>query len=92
MVDDPFLALGMTVNFPPINDFLTFCSGVRAVFVKKIRLTCQKVFPLPTVGFYCTVTALALSARRPFGPARGLDKGDVKAMKVLIFLDPSLPP
>ena len=27
------------------------------------------MFPLPTVGFYCTVKALALSARRPFGPA-----------------------
>ena len=37
----------------------------------------SSVFPLPTVGFYCTVTALALSVRRLFGPApfaRGLDK------------------
>ena len=34
-VDDPFLALVMTVNFPPWNHFLTFRSGVSAVSVKK---------------------------------------------------------
>ena len=31
-------------------DFPTFRSGVTSVFVKKKRLTHQKVFPLPTVG------------------------------------------
>ena len=34
LVNDPFVALGVTVR----------------VFVKKIRLTRQKAFPLPTVG------------------------------------------
>ena len=36
----------------------------------------QKVLPHPTMGHCLTVTALALSAHRPFGPARlarGLD-------------------
>ena len=49
-VDDPFLALDMTVNFPPWKRFFDFPSGVTAVSVKKIRLTRQKVFPPPTVG------------------------------------------
>ena len=78
LVDDPFLALGMTVNFPPWERFFDFPFRSYSCFRKKILLTAQKVFPLPTVGFCCTVTALALSARRPFGPARfarGLDKG-----------------
>ena len=63
-VDDPFLALDMTVNFPPWKRFFDFPFRSYSCFRKKIRLTCQKVFPLSTVGFYCTVTALALSARR----------------------------
>ena len=50
LVNDPFFDF----DFP----FLSY-----SCFRKKIRLTCQKVFPLPTVGFYCTATALALSAR-----------------------------
>ena len=33
LVDDPFLALGMTVNFPPWKPY--FRSGVTAVSVKK---------------------------------------------------------
>ena len=64
LVDDPFLALGMTVNFPPWKPFFDFPFRSYSCFRKKIRLTCQKVFPLPTVGFYCTVTASALSAQR----------------------------
>ena len=36
LVDDSFLALGMMVNFPPWERFLTFRSGVTAVSVKKI--------------------------------------------------------
>ena len=77
LVDDLILALGMTVNFPPWERFFDFPFRSYSCFRKKILLTAQKVFPLPTVGFYCTVKALALSARRPFGPARfarGLDK------------------
>ena len=77
LVNDPFLALTMAVNFPPWERFFDFPFRCYSCFRKKIRLTAQKVFPLPTVGFYCTVSALALSARRPFGPARfvrGLDK------------------
>ena len=58
-VDDPFLALDMTVNFPPWKRFFDFPFRSYSCFRKKIRRTCQKVFPLPTVGFYCTVTALA---------------------------------
>ena len=50
LVDDPFLALGMTVNFPPWKRFFDFPFRSYSCFRKKIRLTCQKVFPLPTVG------------------------------------------
>ena len=73
-VDDPFLALDMTVNFPPWKRFFDFPFRSYSCFRKKIRLTCQKVFPL--WGHRLPVKALALSARRPFGPvrfARGLD-------------------
>ena len=64
LVDDPFLALGMTVNFPHWEQFFDFPFRSYSCFRKKILLTAQKVFPLPTVGFYCTVKALALSASR----------------------------
>ena len=67
LVDDPFLALGMTVNFPPWERFFDFPFQSYCSFRKKIRLTAQKVFPPPTVGHRLPVTALALSAR-------GLDK------------------
>ena len=49
-VVDPFLALDMTVNFPPWKPFFDFPFRSYSCFRKKIRLTCQKVFPLPTVG------------------------------------------
>ena len=49
-VDDPFLALVMTVNFPPWKRFFDFPFRSYSSFRKKIRLTRQKVFPLPTVG------------------------------------------
>ena len=49
-VDDPFLALVMTVNFPPWKRFFDFPFWSYSCFRKKIRRTCQKVFPLPTVG------------------------------------------
>ena len=45
-----FLALGMTVNFPPWVRFFDFPFRSYNCFRKKIRLTCQKVFPLPNVG------------------------------------------
>ena len=70
LVDDPFLALGMTVNFPFWKRLFDFPFQSYSCFHKKIRLTCQKVFPLPTLGFYCTETALALSAA---GPSGGMD-------------------
>ena len=50
LVDDPFLALGMTVNFPPWERFFDFPFRSYSCFRKKIRLTRQKVFPPPTVG------------------------------------------
>ena len=49
LVNDPFLALGMTVNFPPWERFFDLSFRSYSCFRKKIRLTCQKVFPLPTV-------------------------------------------
>ena len=51
-----------------------------AVFVKKKKKTwpkCQKVIPLTTT-VCLPVTALALSARRPFGPARFARGGWIK--------------
>ena len=68
LVNGPFVALRVTVHFPPWERFFDFPFRSYSCFRKKILLTAQKVFPLPTVGFYCTVKALALSAR-------GLDKG-----------------
>ena len=50
LVDDPFLALGMTVNFPPWERFFDFPFQSYSCFRKKIWLTRQKVFPPPTVG------------------------------------------
>ena len=64
--------------------FGTFGSSVR-LFVSELRpfsrgepgRRAQKSYPTPLWGHRLPVTALALSARRPFGPARfarGLDK------------------
>ena len=53
------------VTVRPWERFFDFPFRSYSCFRKKILLTAQKVFPLPTVGFYCTVKALALSARRP---------------------------
>merc|ERR1712214_242787 len=50
LVDDPFLALGMTVNFPHWKRFFDFPFRSYSCFRKKIWLTAQKVFPPPTVG------------------------------------------
>ena len=63
-VDDPFLALDMTVNFPPWNRFFDFPFRSYSCFRKKIRLTAQKVFPPPTVGApSASNSPSALSAR-----------------------------
>ena len=50
LFNDPFLALTMTVNFWPWERFFDFSFWSYSCLRKKIRLTCQKVFPLPTVG------------------------------------------
>merc|ERR1711873_34762 len=50
LVDDPILALNMTVNFPPWKRFFDFPFLSYSCFRKKIWLTAQKVFPPPTVG------------------------------------------
>ena len=64
------LALGMMVNFRPLERFFDFPFRSYSCFCKKIRLTCQKVFPLPTVGaLSASNSPSALSAH-----ARGLDK------------------
>ena len=71
MVDDPILALGMTVNFSPWDRFFDFPYRSYSSFRKK------KLVDPSLWGHRLPVTALALSARRPFGPAhfaRGLDK------------------
>merc|ERR1712115_770253 len=65
LVNDPFLALGMTVNFRPWERFFDLPFRSYSCFRKKIRLTCQKVFPHPTVG--------APSASNCLSFARGLD-------------------
>ena len=49
-VDDPFLALDMTVNFPPWKPFFDFPFRSYSCFRKKNLLMAQKVFPPPTVG------------------------------------------
>ena len=50
LVNDPFVALGEAVHFPPWDRFFDFMFQSYSSFRKKFRLTCQKVFPLPTVG------------------------------------------
>ena len=49
MVDGPFVALGETVHFPPLERFSDFRFPSYSRFCKKKTwLTRQKVFPLPT--------------------------------------------
>ena len=50
LVNDPFLALGLTVNFRPWKRFFDFLFRSYSCFRKKKLLTAQKVFPPPTVG------------------------------------------
>ena len=73
-VDDPFLALDMTVNFPPWKRFFDFPIWSYSCFRKKIRLTAQKVFPPPTVGVPSASKSPSASgprASRPGPKARG---------------------
>ena len=65
LVSDSFLALTMTVNFRPWEQFFDFPFRSYSCFRKQIWLTCQKVFPLPTVGALSASNSSALS---------GLDK------------------
>ena len=60
LVNDPFLALTMTVNFPPWEQFFDFPFRSYSCFRKKIWLTRQKVFPLPTVGALSASNSLTL--------------------------------
>merc|ERR1711940_199456 len=63
-VDDQFLALDMTVNFPPWKRFFDFPFRSYSCFRKNIRLTAQKVFPPPTMGaLSASNSPSALSAR-----------------------------
>ena len=50
LVNDLFVALGVTVHFLPWEWFFDFPFRSYSCFLKKIRLTRQKVFPLPDVG------------------------------------------
>ena len=50
LVNDPFIALGVMVHFLPWDRFFDFQFRGCSCFRKKIQLTAQKVFPLPTVG------------------------------------------
>merc|ERR1711978_94640 len=71
LVDDPFLALGMTVNFPPCKRFFDFLFQSYSCFGKKIWLTAQKVFPPPTVGApSASNSPSALSAQALWARAR----------------------
>ena len=62
-VDDPFLALDMTVNFPPWKRFFDFPFRSYSCFRKKSGWRLKKSSPLPLWGHRLPVTALALSAR-----------------------------
>ena len=78
LVNDQFLALGMTDNFPPWDRFFDFPFRSYSSFRKKNLVDLSKSLPPSSLwGHRLPVTALALSARRPFGPtrfARGLEK------------------
>ena len=75
-VNGPFVALAVPVVLAPSEAFFDFSFPSYGRFREGTRPTRQKVLPHPTMQHCLTVTALALSARRPFGPARfarGLD-------------------
>ena len=49
LVNSPFVALRVTVHFPPWERFSDFPFPIYSRFRKKKQLMRQKVFPLPTV-------------------------------------------
>ena len=75
LVNGPFVAFGVTVHFPPWEQFFDFPFRSYSCLRKKIRLPCQKVFPLPTVGAQSAsnspsaLSAQALRARALRAPA-----------------------
>ena len=74
LVNDPFLALCMTVNFPPWDRFFDFPFWSYSSFrKKKSGWHVKNSSPSSLLGHCRPVTALALSVRRPFGPARFAD-------------------
>ena len=77
LVNDPFLTLGMAVKFRPWERFFDFpFRSYSSSHKKKYSWPVKKPSPFLLWGHCLPVTALALSARKPFGPvrfARGLD-------------------
>ena len=69
-VNDPFVDLGKTVDLAPSDWFFDFLFVRNGPFCKKTGWCAKKSSPTPLWGHRLQVTALALSARRPFGPAR----------------------
>ena len=67
LVNDPFVAFGVTVHFPPWNWFFNFTFQSYSCFRKKSGWRLKKSSPSPLWGHRLPVTALAPSAR-------GLDK------------------
>ena len=49
-VKGPFVAVGETVHFQPLDQFFDFLFLSYGLFCKRKRPTRQKVFPHPTVG------------------------------------------
>ena len=91
-VNGPFVALAVLVILAPSKAFFDFSFPSYGRFHEGTRLAQQKVLPHPTMGHCLTVTALALSARRPFGPARfarGLDKQCTRCSSHLVGEMPS---
>merc|ERR1711952_189764 len=83
-VDDPFLALDMTVIFHLGNDFSTFRSGVTAVSVKKSGRRLKKSSPLPPVGVpSASNSPSALSAQALRARALRARAGSICALKML---------
>ena len=93
LVDDPFLTLGMTVNFPPWKPFFDFPFRSYSCFRKKIWLTAQKVFPPPTVGVPSAsnspsaLSAQALRARAGL-PEKSIGRIEDFDVEVAVALDP----
>ena len=71
------VTLGVSSVLAPSDLLCDFLFPSYAVFVRGPVQRAKKSYPTPLWGHRLPVTALALSARRPFGPARfarGLDK------------------